>query len=60
MEHGSMAVVSVPPLDADVHLVLCDFGPFGIAYVETDPAEADAITIVETCFIVSTTDLCGS
>jgi hypothetical protein len=36
-----MAVASlVPSLDADVHLVLCDFGRSGLAYVETDPAEA--------------------
>jgi hypothetical protein len=43
-----MARVSlVPFLDADVHLVLCDFGRSGLAYVETDPAEADAGIIVE-------------
>ena len=29
-----MAVLCIPPLDADVRLVLRDFGPFGIAYVE--------------------------
>ncbi len=27
----------VPSLDVDVHLVLCDFGRSGLAYVETDP-----------------------
>ena len=32
-----------PFLDADVHLVLCRFGRAGLAYVETDPAEADAL-----------------
>src|SRR4051812_21453350 len=37
----------VPSFDADVHLVLCDFGTPGVAYVETDPAEADAGIIVE-------------
>ncbi len=37
----------VPHLDADVHLVLCDFGRAGLAYVETDPCEADATSIVE-------------
>jgi hypothetical protein len=37
----------VPSLDADVHLILCDFGQSGLAYVETDPAEADAGIIVE-------------
>jgi hypothetical protein len=36
----------VPSLDADVHLVLCDFGRAGLAYVETDPSEADATTVV--------------
>jgi hypothetical protein len=34
------------PLDADVHLVLCSFGRAGLAYVEADPAESDASTIV--------------
>jgi hypothetical protein len=43
-----MAPVSlVPSLDADVHLVLCRFGRAGLAYVETDPAEADATTVVQ-------------
>ena len=37
----------VPSLDADIHLVLCDFGKAGQAYVETDPAEADAGIVVE-------------
>src|SRR6476619_1260666 len=37
----------VPSLDVDVHLVLCDFGRAGLAYVETDPAEADATTVVQ-------------
>ena len=36
----------VPSLDVDLHLVLCDFGRSGLAYVETDPSEADASTIV--------------
>ena len=36
-----------PFLDADVHLVLCRFGRAGLAYVETDPAEADATTVVQ-------------
>jgi hypothetical protein len=34
----------VSSLDVDVHLVLCDFGRAGLAYVETDPTEADATT----------------
>ena len=34
------------PLDADVHLVLCSFGRAGLAYIEADPAESDASTIV--------------
>ena len=37
----------VPSLNEDVHFVLCDFGRAGLAYVETDPAEADATTIVQ-------------
>ena len=37
----------VPSLDADVHLVLCRFGRAGLAYVETNPAEADATTVVQ-------------
>jgi hypothetical protein len=36
----------VPSLDQDLHFVLCAFGRAGLAYVETDPAEADATTIV--------------
>jgi hypothetical protein len=35
-----------PSLDQDLHFVLCGFGRSGLAYVETDPAEADATTIV--------------
>ena len=41
MIHASIA----PSLDADVHLVLCRFGRAGLAYVETDPAEADALRL---------------
>src|ERR1700716_3475788 len=40
MAHASI----VPSLDADIHLVLCRFGRVGLAYIETDPAEADATT----------------
>ena len=36
----------VPSLDVDVHLVLCRFGRAGLAYVETDPSDADATTVV--------------
>ena len=36
-----------PSHDADIHLVLCRFGRAGLAYVETDPAEADATTVVQ-------------
>ena len=43
MIHASIA----PSLHADVHLVLCRFGRAGLAYVETDPAEADATTVVQ-------------
>ena len=34
-----------PSLDQDLHFVLCGFGRSGLAYVETDPLEADATTI---------------
>ena len=30
----------------DLHIVLCDFGPLGCAYVATDPANADEDAIV--------------
>jgi hypothetical protein len=43
MAHASL----VPSLYADVHFVLCDFGRAGLAYVETDPAEADPTTVVQ-------------
>src|SRR3954454_18215508 len=43
MKHASIA----PSLDADIHLVLCRFGRVGLAYVETDPAEADATTVIQ-------------
>ena len=43
MAHASI----VPSLDADIHLVLCRFGRVGLAYIETDPAEADATTVVQ-------------
>jgi hypothetical protein len=43
MAHASL----VPSLNEDVHFVLCDFGRAGIAYAETDPAEADATTVVQ-------------
>jgi hypothetical protein len=32
--------------EQDLHFVLCDFGRSGQAYVETDPSQADASTIV--------------
>src|SRR5262245_47400667 len=40
-----MSRISLVP-EQDLHFVLCDFGRSGQAYVETDPAEADASTIV--------------
>src|SRR4051812_23815749 len=43
MKHASIAL----SLDADIHLVLCRFGRAGLAYVETDPAEADATAVIE-------------
>jgi hypothetical protein len=36
----------VRTVDFNMHLVLCDFGTSGVAYVETDPSEADETTIV--------------
>ena len=48
--HVSPHTMSPVPLasssDQDLHFVLCDFGHYGRAYVETDPAKADASTIV--------------
>ena len=35
------------PFDVTVHMVLNDFGPLGRAYVETDEAEADEVTVAE-------------
>jgi hypothetical protein len=37
----------VPSVDGDIHLILCRFGRTGLAYIETDPAEADATTVVK-------------
>jgi hypothetical protein len=37
----------VPSLDAEIHLVLCRFERAGLAYIETDPAEADVTTVVQ-------------
>jgi hypothetical protein len=42
---ASMSPASFTP-EQDLHLVLCDFGRSGGAYVETDPSQADASTIV--------------
>jgi hypothetical protein len=36
----------VPSLDADIHL-LCRFERAGLAYIETDLAEADVTTVVQ-------------
>jgi hypothetical protein len=44
-EYRVMSPVSLVP-EQDLHFVLYDFGRSGQAYVETDPAEADASTIV--------------
>ena len=44
-EYVVMSLASFPP-ERDLHFVLCDFGRSGRAYIETDPAEADASTIV--------------
>jgi hypothetical protein len=37
----------VRSLQEDLHFVLCDFGRAGLAYVETNPADADATTVVQ-------------
>lgn len=42
----NFCVPLVPENDTDMHLVLCDFGRAGLAYVETDPSEADQPTII--------------
>ena len=36
-----------PTSDQTLHFVLCAFGPFGTAYVETDPAQADEQTVIQ-------------
>jgi hypothetical protein len=38
--------VPQPSDDVTVYLVLNDYGEFGIAYEETDPAKADRETII--------------
>ena len=52
--HGTAVMNPAAPLvhslDQDLHFVLCAFGRAGLAYVETDPAEADATTIVRALF----------
>jgi hypothetical protein len=50
----------VPSLDADLHFVLCDFGRAGLAYVETDPAEAGATTVVQNLLHGQYERRCGS
>jgi hypothetical protein len=42
----SVSAPLVPSHDHDVHLVLCDFGEHGTAYVETDPATADRNAVI--------------
>jgi hypothetical protein len=44
-EYRVMSPESLAP-ELDLHFVLCDFGRSSQAYVETDPTEADASTIV--------------
>ena len=41
------SVPLAPSLDQDLHFVLCGFGRAGLAYVETDPTEADATEIAD-------------
>jgi hypothetical protein len=50
-----MSPVSLVP-EQDLHFVLCDFGRFGQSYVETDPTEADASTIVRNLLQGNTID----
>jgi hypothetical protein len=40
-----MSLASFTP-EQDLHFVLCDFGRSGQAFVESDPSQADASTIV--------------
>ena len=37
----SPSISPVEPFEAPVHLVLCDFGKMGAAYVETDPVTTE-------------------
>jgi len=41
----------VPSPNHIVHLVLCDLGPNGQAFIETDPGEADRFSIVSNMII---------
>ena len=43
---SSSSPTLTPALDHTVHFVLCDFGPNGTAYVETDTAQADEMSII--------------
>jgi hypothetical protein len=55
-----MSPASFTP-EQDLYFVLCDFGRSGQAYVETDPTQADASTIVRNLLETgSTIDLFGS
>ena len=49
-DHNRVAYRTMSPAsfvpEQDLHFVLCDFGRAGPAYVETDPMQADASTIV--------------
>src|SRR3569833_4705868 len=44
--HSPSLAPSLGPTFAPVHLVLCDFGKHGTAYVETEPVTTEA-TVVE-------------
>ena len=56
MAHTSL----VPSLDADVQLVLCDFGRSGLAYVETDPDGGGRNQLVRNCCVASMASPRGS
>jgi hypothetical protein len=42
--------------DQDLHFVLCDFGHYGRAYVETDPAEELPQSSANSCRVANMVD----
>ena len=43
----SPSISPLGPTQEPVHLVLCDFGKLGTAYVETDPVKTEAAVVAD-------------